>query len=55
MATAHQHVGYRKQPIEHPVRTNQIPRQVPVQPWFVNSVCSIVVGGVLPFGAVFVE
>jgi len=47
--------GYRKQPIEHPVRTNQIPRQVPVQPWFVNSVCSIVVGGVLPFGAVFVE
>ena len=23
--------GYRKQPYEHPVRTNQIPRQVPTQ------------------------
>jgi transmembrane 9 superfamily protein 2/4 len=47
--------GYRKQPVEHPVRTNQIPRQVPAQPWFVNTVMSVIVGGVLPFGAVFVE
>ena len=47
--------GYRKQPIEHPVRVNQIPRTVPPQPWFVNGWLNIVVAGVLPFGAVFVE
>uniref|UniRef100_A0A7S0EMU6 Transmembrane 9 superfamily member n=1 Tax=Hanusia phi TaxID=3032 RepID=A0A7S0EMU6_9CRYP len=47
--------GYRKQPIENPVRTNQIPRQVPEQPFYVSTWCTIIVGGILPFGAVFVE
>ncbi|KAJ1495525.1 hypothetical protein T484DRAFT_1651283 [Baffinella frigidus] len=47
--------GFRKQPIEFPVRTNQIPRQVPEQPWFMNAFLNVLVGGVLPFGAVFVE
>lgn len=28
--------GYRKQPYQHPVRTNQIPRQVPEQHWYMN-------------------
>lgn len=28
--------GYRKQPFTHPVRTNQIPRQVPDQLWYMN-------------------
>lgn len=28
--------GYRKQPYQHPVRTNQIPRQVPDQHWYMN-------------------
>lgn len=28
--------GYRKQPFQHPVRTNQIPRQVPEQVWYMN-------------------
>ena len=30
--------GYRKQPYEHPVRTNQIPRQVPEQMWYMSPV-----------------
>uniref|UniRef100_T1IW28 Transmembrane 9 superfamily member n=1 Tax=Strigamia maritima TaxID=126957 RepID=T1IW28_STRMM len=30
--------GYRKQPYEHPVRTNQIPRQVPEQVWYMNPI-----------------
>lgn len=30
--------GYRKQPYQHPVRTNQIPRQVPEQHWYMNPV-----------------
>ena len=28
--------GYRKQPYDQPVRTNQIPRQVPTQIWYMN-------------------
>jgi len=28
--------GFRKQPFQHPVRTNQIPRQVPDQLWYMN-------------------
>uniref|UniRef100_A0A7S0Y162 Transmembrane 9 superfamily member n=2 Tax=Hemiselmis andersenii TaxID=464988 RepID=A0A7S0Y162_HEMAN len=47
--------GYRKQPIENPTRVNQIPRQVPAQPWFVNFWVNLLVCGLLPFGAVFVE
>lgn len=30
--------GYRKQPYENPVRTNQIPRQVPQQLWYMNPI-----------------
>lgn len=30
--------GYRKQPYQHPVRTNMIPRQVPSQQWYMNIV-----------------
>jgi transmembrane 9 superfamily protein 2/4 len=37
------------------VRTNQIPRQVPQTPWFVDGTVNMLVGGILPFGAVFVE
>merc|ERR1719181_1647047 len=47
--------GFRKAAIELPVRTNQIPRQVPQQPWFIQPVFTSLVGGVLPFGAVFTE
>ncbi|CAF4602394.1 unnamed protein product [Rotaria sp. Silwood1] len=32
--------GYRKQPYDQPVRTNQIPRQVPEQQWFLHPVLS---------------
>ncbi|XP_074635255.1 transmembrane 9 superfamily member 4-like isoform X1 [Acropora palmata] len=47
--------GYRKYPYEHPVRTNQIPRQVPEQPWFISPIPSNLLAGILPFGAVFIE
>merc|ERR1711998_786179 len=38
-----------------PVRTNQIPRQIPAQPWFMQPVVTSLIGGILPFGAVFTE
>jgi len=47
--------GFRKAAIELPVRVNQIPRQIPQQPWFIQPVFTSLVGGVLPFGAVFTE
>merc|ERR1719343_1730753 len=47
--------GYKKAPVPLPVRTNQIPRQVPDQPWYIGALFTSLVGGVLPFGAVFTE
>mmetsp|Transcript_10839 Transcript_10839/g.34245 ORF Transcript_10839/g.34245 Transcript_10839/m.34245 type:complete len:631 (-) Transcript_10839:650-2542(-) len=47
--------GYQRKAPDFPVRTNQIPRQVPEQAWYMQPAFSVVVGGVLPFGAVFIE
>merc|ERR1719464_46322 len=47
--------GFRKEAIALPVRTNQIPRQIPAQPWFIQPFFTCLVGGILPFGAVFTE
>ncbi|XP_062506786.1 transmembrane 9 superfamily member 4-like [Corticium candelabrum] len=47
--------GFRKQGYDHPVRTNQIPRQVPDQPWYMHLSIGVLTSGVLPFGAVFIE
>eukprot|EP00051_Salpingoeca_urceolata_P028055 m.484708 g.484708 ORF g.484708 m.484708 type:complete len:633 (-) comp23517_c0_seq1:152-2050(-) len=47
--------GFRKQPYEAPVVTNQIPRQVPDQPWWLHPIACTLLGGLIPFGAVFIE
>ncbi|KAL2544682.1 Transmembrane 9 superfamily member 8 [Forsythia ovata] len=49
------YIGFRKPAIEDPVKTNKIPRQIPEQAWYMNPVFSILIGGILPFGAVFIE
>jgi len=49
------YVGFKRDVEPHPVRTNQIPRLVPPQPWYMHPVLTTVFGGVLPFGAVSVE
>ena len=46
---------YAPQKIEFPVRTNMIPRQIPDQSWYMQSLFSVAIGGILPFGAVFIE
>ena len=48
-------LGYRKPMIEFPVSTSNIPRPIPEQIWYMTTLVSCVVGGVLPFGAIFVE
>lgn len=47
--------GYRKEGYTYPVSTNQIPRQVPEQVWYMHPVISMFLAGILPFGAVFIE
>jgi transmembrane 9 superfamily member 2/4 len=47
--------GYQQDVIEYPVVTSNIPRQIPPQPWYLHPVITGMVGGVLPFGACFVE
>lgn len=48
-------LGYRKPAIEAPVSTNQIPRQIPDQVWYMSPLLTSLIGGTLPFGAVFIE
>lgn len=43
------------QPIEQPVHTNQIPREIPEQNWLSHSIPSSLMGGILPFGCVFIQ
>uniref|UniRef100_A0A0C9S5C7 Transmembrane 9 superfamily member n=1 Tax=Wollemia nobilis TaxID=56998 RepID=A0A0C9S5C7_9CONI len=47
--------GYKKPAIEDPVKTNKIPRQIPEQAWYMQPIFSVLIGGILPFGAVFIE
>jgi len=47
--------GYKREVDPFPVRTNQIPRQIPTGPWFTNPFITCMVGGILPFAAVSVE
>ncbi|XP_047116977.1 transmembrane 9 superfamily member 2 isoform X2 [Schistocerca piceifrons] len=47
--------GFRKRAIEHPVRTNQIPRKIPEQSIYTQPLPGIIMGGVLPFGCIFIQ
>ena len=47
--------GFRKKTIRQPVRTNQIPRQIPPQPCYTRPLPSIFMGGILSFGCIFIQ
>ncbi|CAF3441648.1 unnamed protein product [Rotaria socialis] len=47
--------GFKNKPTEHPVRTNQIPRQVPDPTTYIGVFPSIILGGMLPFGCIFMQ
>lgn len=48
-------LGFKRDAIAVPVRTNQIPRQIPHQPLYLRPVPSTLLAGILPFGAIAVE
>ncbi|XP_018027645.1 transmembrane 9 superfamily member 2 [Hyalella azteca] len=47
--------GFRKRTLENPVRTNKIPRQIPDQSIYTKPLPGSVMGGVLPFGCIFIQ
>ena len=48
-------LGFRRESKEPPVKTNMVPRVIPSQAWYLNLLFTMLVGGILPFGAVFIE
>ena len=49
------YLNNRIAPVTFPVATSNIPRPVPPQPWYMTHMSAAAVGGMLPFGAIFVE
>ncbi|KAJ6499265.1 Nonaspanin TM9SF [Mycena sanguinolenta] len=47
--------GSKHGAIQHPVRVNQIPRQIPPAPKYLRPAAAALLAGILPFGAAFVE
>ena len=47
--------GYKEDALEFPVATSNIPRQIPNQEWYMSVPATLIIGGILPFGAAFVE
>lgn len=48
-------LGFKKDGFSYPVRTNQIPRQIPDQPKSLSGLGSVALAGILPFGSISVE
>eukprot|EP00529_Nitzschia_sp_RCC80_P009737 CAMPEP_0113523676 /NCGR_PEP_ID=MMETSP0014_2-20120614/45826_1 /TAXON_ID=2857 /ORGANISM="Nitzschia sp." /LENGTH=772 /DNA_ID=CAMNT_0000421769 /DNA_START=109 /DNA_END=2427 /DNA_ORIENTATION=- /assembly_acc=CAM_ASM_000159 len=48
-------LGLKAPAIEVPTKTNQIARIVPEAPWHMNSILTMFMGGILPFGSVCIE
>eukprot|EP00927_Polykrikos_kofoidii_P053217 TRINITY_DN4747_c0_g5_i1.p1 TRINITY_DN4747_c0_g5~~TRINITY_DN4747_c0_g5_i1.p1 ORF type:complete len:616 (-),score=50.12 TRINITY_DN4747_c0_g5_i1:384-2231(-) len=49
------YAGVKAEVIELPVRTNQVAREIPPQPWYMNVIVTCSLSAIAPFGAVFTE
>eukprot|EP01134_Creolimax_fragrantissima_P001942 CFRG1942T1 len=49
------YLGFKKKVIKFPTTTNPIPRQIPFQSSCVGQLTPMLLGGLLPFAAIFVE
>eukprot|EP00998_Keelungia_sp_KM082_P006338 NODE_2594_length_1029_cov_82.412417_g2575_i0.p1 GENE.NODE_2594_length_1029_cov_82.412417_g2575_i0~~NODE_2594_length_1029_cov_82.412417_g2575_i0.p1 ORF type:complete len:316 (-),score=66.12 NODE_2594_length_1029_cov_82.412417_g2575_i0:80-937(-) len=48
-------LGYRRPVITPPVAVNQLPRHIPDQRWYLKPTVTVLLAGILPFGAAFIE
>ena len=48
-------IGFKQPMADAPVRTNQIPRQIPPSTGYMRTLPSLLAAGVLPFGAIFIQ
>merc|ERR1712028_263543 len=46
--------GYKQEPFTMPCRVQPIPRLIPAQTWHLSPFVSIFLGGIVPFGAIFI-
>ena len=49
------YLGFKKPQIGHPVNYDDQPRAIPDQPMYTRPVPGILMGGILPFGCVFIQ
>jgi transmembrane 9 superfamily member 2/4 len=49
------YVGAQMEAIELAVGTSQVKRRIPEQPWYMQPLLTVFVGGILLFGAIFAE
>ncbi|KAK9480030.1 hypothetical protein V1514DRAFT_227843 [Lipomyces japonicus] len=47
--------GFKRPVIEPPTRIKQIPRQIPVAPWYMVTWFAVGLGGLIPFAVVLIE
>ncbi|KAJ4390764.1 hypothetical protein N0V93_004362 [Gnomoniopsis smithogilvyi] len=40
---------------EHPTKTSTIPRQIPMQAWYIRRTRSVLLAGLIPFAVIFIE
>jgi transmembrane 9 superfamily protein 2/4 len=55
MAFLGSYLGYRRPVAEFPCRTNVIPRQIPPIPLYARTWVGMLIGGLLPFGSLFLS
>eukprot|EP01097_Dermamoeba_algensis_P002752 TRINITY_DN2088_c0_g1_i2.p1 TRINITY_DN2088_c0_g1~~TRINITY_DN2088_c0_g1_i2.p1 ORF type:complete len:173 (-),score=29.99 TRINITY_DN2088_c0_g1_i2:185-703(-) len=48
-------MAFRAPALEVPTKTNVIPREIPLQPWYSHPIVCVLLGGILPFSAIFIE
>ena len=48
-------MGQRSEEYKFPCRVNKIPKPIKEQKWFLKTPFVMLVGGILPFGAIFIE
>ena len=48
-------IAWKQEPLKHPVSVGRLPRLIPPQTIWNKPFVSIILGGILPFGAVFIQ